>query len=85
MKRWRFIAICAVVPVLITLDVIGAGIMRQARSLTLIEALVGTSITCVCTLVQVYRLRADQKTALMVAAIFVMAAGSTLLAVDACP
>jgi len=84
MKRWQFVVVCGTVPAM-TLEVIFMGTMRHSRSPTLLEALATISLCCVGTLIQLYRLRADRKTAAMVAGLFVMAAGSTLLAVSACP
>lgn len=58
MKTWQVIIICAALPI-ITINVILIGMLRPARSLTLIGALIGISVTGASALLQVYRLRAD--------------------------
>ena len=84
MKKWQVIIISAALPI-ITINVILTGMLRPSRSLSLIGALIGISVTCASALLQVYRLRADPRAALSIALIYAMAAGSTFMALEAYP
>ena len=83
MKISQVIIVFAGLPI-ITINVILMGMLRS-RSLILIGALIGISVSCASALLQVYRLRADPRAALFIAVIYAMAAGSTLMAVAANP
>jgi hypothetical protein len=84
MKKWQVTIAFAALPI-ITINVILMGMLRRPRSLTLIGALIGISVTCASTLLQVYRLRADPTAAFSIGLIYAMAAGSMLMAVAVYP
>jgi hypothetical protein len=84
MKKWQVILAFTALPI-ITINVILMGMLRRSRSLTLIGALIGISISGASALPQVYRLRADPRAALSIVVIYAMAAGSMLMAVTAYP
>jgi hypothetical protein len=83
MKRWLEILMYAAVTLMI-IEVILAAVMQEGKlSGAIMESLVCISCAGVATITQIYRCRTDQRTAIAFGLLFVMAAGSLLLALSA--